>query len=114
MWRSFTCHYIIIVEELEREVRSEKRRRLEAEEECRRLKDILRRERRREKEEREKIEEWEKREEQERKGEYKEREERKKKEKEKMELKRQLEHEQRQERLEDDIRELKKRFSMEK
>ena len=73
MCRAFTCHYIIIVEELEREVRSEKRRRLEAEEECRRLKDILRRERRREKEEREKIEEWEKREEQERKREYKER-----------------------------------------
>ena len=47
MWRSFTCHYIIIVEEIEREVRSEKRRRLEAEEECRRLKDILRRERKR-------------------------------------------------------------------
>ena len=38
----------------------------------------------------------------------------KKKEKEKMVLKRELEHEQRQERLEDDIRELKKRFSMEK
>ena len=31
-----------------------------------------------------------------------------------MVLKRELEHEQRQERLEDDIRELKKRFSMEK
>ena len=32
----------------------------------------------------------------------------------KMLLKRKIEHEQRQERLEDDIRELKKRFSMEK
>ena len=41
-------------------------------------------------------------------------EERKKKEKEKMVLKRELEHEQCQECLEEDIRELKKRFSMEK